>query len=154
MCRLNATVGLKTYISFVVDFFPVIKVAIGCFSYIHRSERHSFGFTLHSTGVGDICGMDSHLNLCSSSDEGTSAKKIHNGFVASLHTESNKGSQPSLTLLSIRGKMSLHTFLNLVLNHPIIQVGFAQISIKKISEISTTTPSKFIAYLCMTVVPN
>ena len=58
-----------------------------------------------------------------------------------------RGRWPILVLSSVSGKMSLHAFLSLLLNHPITWVGFAFTFAMTIFGISITFPSRLMAHL-------
>ncbi|KAK7850033.1 acidic endochitinase [Quercus suber] len=57
------------------------------------------------------------------------------------------GRWPILALSSVSGKMNLHAFLSLLLNHPITWVGFALIFSMTMSGISITILFRFMAHL-------
>nr|POE52696.1 hypothetical protein CFP56_17649 [Quercus suber] len=125
----------------------MIVVEIGSFPNILLFERHFVGLTLHKMGTNDICGRCSQTSVGSSSGEGLSVRKFHYGFLTSTKTRLVSGSQPSLALTFVSGKMNLHAFCNAMLNQPIIRVGFPRIFASTTSDILVTTPSKLIAHL-------
>lgn len=145
--EIELSMGLNTWISFVMGLFPMMKDEIGWSSGICLSDSSSLRFTLHRRGVYDIRGSFSHLFLRSSIEDGVSVRKCHQGLGASCHAGSINGIKPSLALTVISGNMNFHAFYNLSLNHPIMWVGFAWISAITTSGISTTIPSKLIAHL-------
>lgn len=103
-----------------MGLLPMMAVDIGDPSIICLSDRHSVGLTLHSTRAEEIFGIRSHIRIASSISVDASAKNSHYGFFASFKAGSVRGSQPSFALTSVNGKMNLHAFLKLALNHPMV----------------------------------